>query len=1704
MHRPVKSASLIAATLLLCLASPLKRIGITLFISKALAQAPTSQDRTAKEVAMPKASPVNRATPKLCQNLQLLHTFESSATSVVVNPDGQTFVSGERDGTIKLRNLETGEVLRTLKGHSGEIKSLAISSDGRILASGSSNYNSKDNSSNIDIKIWNLHTGELLHSLDEPTDLPKSMSVAISPDGQSLISSWNKVIKIWNLATGELLRTLEGESDVAAIAVSPDSQILVSSYDSTIKLWNLATGELLRTLSEASGVKAIAISPDGQTLVGSTGYSEIKVWNLLTGELLRTLTGHSGFVYSVAISPDGQTLAGGTGNDDTIELWNLLTGDAICTLPKPDTSNSVTFSRDGQTLIRSSQSITSSENGRVDVMLLSEACPSQPALQQQAQANRLNEIALQQFNQGNFRAALKPLWQALDVYRELCARAGTGKTLYNLGEAYLNSWDERTALGFYELALPIFRELGDRTAEADALNGIGDVYTVHRRYRNSLEPGQFSKALEFLSQALAIYREVNHRAGEANILSDMGLIYSLTKRSTQSLEYFQQGLKIYRETGNLAKQAETLRYLRQVHRVQHQHERASEVYQQELAVRKTISDSLPDSSTSPAAKRTILNELAEGYYQLGQYPQAVESLQQLLAISRASAEHYEELKTLYKIAEVYHQWGEYPQALEFYQKALMLTSENRSIFHKSIILNEMGKIYLSIDQYSHALEFFQQALALKETNERAVLNNIGLVYEKLGEYSQALEFFHKALGLPEKTEEKSFIIIGRGGIPKDATLVDSLDHLVASLEQSLWRKEALGSKEEAEYGKEAEIGKGTALVNIGEVYRKLGQYRRALDFLERALTTFKLSKDSPRQAVTLNNIGVVYKSQGEYQQALESYQKALAIKRELGDKAGEALVLNNIGEIYRNQGQYPQAFEHYHQALKIFQSFRSIQSQGGNLSILGSTVNDSLPNEIIRISNENLIITNGAKVNLDSQLNVIINQPISHRRGEGATLHNLGVVYNELGQYSIALNLYKQALAIRKEIGDKVEEGNTLNNIGIVYNQLGQNSQALKYYQQALAVQREASDKAGEGTILNNIGLVYDELGQSSQSLESLNQALGIFKQLGDQSSIGNTLDSIGTVYTSLKQYPQALEFYQQALGFLRKVGNRAGERTTLSNMGSLLEKQNQPELAITFYKQSVNLTEIIRTELQVLPREEQKSYTQTVADTYRALANLLLSQGRILEAQKVLELLKVQEIRDFAKDTRAGESASGIDISQTEKAILDKYGSLIAFGQRVYECKQTACSQVNELNAQLEELTRQYNQSVATFEAEIRTRRASDDSSFDPRLLGNAQAIVEAQPGTLLIYPFVLDDKIWLLWVGKGGVVKSHPISHIGQKPLSELVVKFRSLLNDPASDIAQVQATGKQLYDILLKPIEAELKANNIQNLVFALDRVTRYIPMSALHDGQNYLIENYTVSTVLSAELTNIKEHRLANPQATSVLGLGLSEAKAGFNPLPHVPDELDAVVRQDSTDRRGIYPGLKFLNQAFNREVLRNNLVNQQVLHIATHGKFVPTSYLDSFLLLGTGEKLTIEDIKALPYMPDIQLVVLSACESALGGNLDGIEISSMSYYFLSRGAKAVMASLWLVNDASTSQLMQQFYSNLAAGTPTAPVTKAEALRQAQLSMLHGEAVTTINAAPRRSLGVRPIPDFLATSTNRTTPGFSHPYYWAPFILIGNGF
>ncbi|MBW4495478.1 MAG: serine/threonine protein kinase [Oscillatoria princeps RMCB-10] len=275
-----------------------------------------------------------------------------SVSAIAVNPipapskkgSGLSFASASF-GTIRLWDQGTGKLLHTFVGHSSWVRSLAISSDGQILASGSDDKT---------VRLWSLDG--LFRMLTIPAHTAAVRAVAISPDGQTLVSgSEDRTVRIWSLPTGQRLLTIAAHAGpVNALAISPDGQLLASaSDDKTVKIWNLNTGRVRSTLSgHAGAVLSLAISPDGKTLASGSADSTIKLWDLKTGKLRKTLRGYAGWVRSLAISPDGKLLASGA---DSIKLWNLKTGSELGTFSGHGTHvTAVAISPDGQTLISGS------------------------------------------------------------------------------------------------------------------------------------------------------------------------------------------------------------------------------------------------------------------------------------------------------------------------------------------------------------------------------------------------------------------------------------------------------------------------------------------------------------------------------------------------------------------------------------------------------------------------------------------------------------------------------------------------------------------------------------------------------------------------------------------------------------------------------------------------------------------------------------------------------------------------------------------------------------------------------------------------------------------------------------------------------------------------------------------------------------------------------------------------------------------------------------------------------------------------------------------------------------------------------------------------------------------------------------------------------------------------------------------------------
>ena len=1158
-----------------------------------------------------------------------------------------------------------------------------------------------------------------------------------------------------------------------------------------------------------------------------------------------------------------------------------------------------------------------------------------------------------------------------------------------------------------------------------------------------LAGGFLPEAMVFFQRVLKIQREIGDRAGEYVTLSEIGEIYRRLRQYSNALETYQVASVVARQIGDRAREGSTLTGIGSVYRDEQKFDKALEFYKQALVIHREL--------RNYAQEATVLYQMGEVSAAMGQFSMALETYQQASAIRTALSTGATEQNENHNL-----------RLIEIY--------------------NGIGEIYTEQAQYLKALEFFRKAQSLSDTwSHHRTHINLGRVHTRLGNYPDALKAFNKFIqDLPPST---SYQVVFRRG----CLAFGSDDRQGATVVEDL----------QTSKGVRLECATQLALAFAGkaEVYLKLGEYSQSLDYYQYALKLFQGVTpngyavnliDQSQQAVVLNNIGVVYKSQGQYESALNFYQQALLIHQELKDQLGAAISLNNIGEIHRNLGQYSDALRAYEQALGIFdQLYRSKFSLSRVLSTFDGSVGVMIRSDATQTSKLSTL-----RSQYSSNLKVV--------QGQASVLHNQGVIYDELGESEKAFNLYLSALATRNEINDISGAGATLNNMGLVHSSKGRYDLALKQYQQALEKRRQANDRPGEATTLNNIALVYERLGKPSQAIEPLQQALMIFRVLGDRAGEGNTLDSLGTIYKSLGQFGRASEAYQQSLGILRQIGNRPIECVTLSNMGDLFKQQQQPELAIAFYKQSVNVTESIRKDNQKLTPDLQASYTKTIAGTYRALADLLISQGRLSEGQRVLELLKVQEIRDFTRSD-ANLDKQQIALLTLEKEILAQHTTLIAFGQKLLECEQTK-QNCKTLRDQLDQNTIAFNNQSSQFQKELRQRLASDPAFLtSDQLSGVASDIINAQPGSALIYPLILDNKIRLLLAVKAGtqgvIFRTVEVPNVGQKQLWDKVNQLHNHLKTPTSDLTELQTTSAELYDWLIRPLEPELKTGKITSLVFSLDRATRYIPMAVLYDKERkqYLTQQYPTSTILSAELTKM-DSKLGTPSQVKILGLGLSNPIGGFSALNSVPSELAAIVRQPNQPQtKGIYNGQELLNQAFDLTSLRDNLQGQNILHIATHGSFEPGNPANSFILSGTGDKLTIDKLKTLSnYMRDIHLVVLSACQTAVGGpDESGIEVPGISFYFLQNKAKAVLASLWLVNDASTALMMQQFYTHLATGK-----TKAQALQQVQQDFLLGKLKLKDAEAIDRAGGRRQIKGQLPADS------FAHPYYWAPFILIGN--
>ena len=359
----------------------------------------------------------------------------------------------------------------------------------------------------------------------------------------------------------------------------------------------------------------------------------------------------------------------------------------------------------------------------------------------------------------------------------------------------------------------------------------------------------------------------------------------------------------------------------------------------------------------------------------------------------------------------------------------------------------------------------------------------------------------------------------------------------------------------------------------------------------------------------------------------------------------------------------------------------------------------------------------------------------------------------------------------------------------------------------------------------------------------------------------------------------------------------------------------------------------------------------------------------------------------------------------------------------------------------------------------------------------------IERQTGktTAIVYVLSRPDQLDLILVPPNGKLIYKSVSEATSARLQQTVGTFKREITNARSNDNRYLAPARKLYRWMIDPLKPDLEKLGVEVLVFSMDQGLRSLPIAALHDGQQFLVEQYGLGLIPSIMLTDTRYQSL---RSAKVLAFGADEF-TDLSPLPGVSVELSTITEN--------WPGKSFRNQEFTLDNLKSQRRDSsfEIVHLATHAEFRAGAPSNSFIQLWGDKKLRLDQLRRLGWNdPPVELLVLSACRTALGDEDAELGFAGLA---VQAGVKSALASLWHVSDEGTLGLMTEFYSHLRSAS-----IKAEALRQAQIAMIRG-TVSIEDGQLRGAAGDLSLPPELGQSQDKH---LSHPYYWSGFTMVGS--
>lgn len=992
---------------------------------------------------------------------------------------------------------------------------------------------------------------------------------------------------------------------------------------------------------------------------------------------------------------------------------------------------------------------------------------------------------------------------------------------------------------------------------------------------------------------------------------------------------------------------------------------------------------------------------------------------------------------------------------------------------------------------------YGKALALfKQINDKAgqatSLQYLGRLYEGQSDYRKAFENYSAALALWREVPDRRGEGYALSNIGTMQLYLGDLKLADIAFQQAREIYLEVGNRE----------GEGLCYQEIGNIYRQQGDLTKALEYLQQGLNIFREVGAKGRVPYVLSNIGVAYQDLGNLKQAADYQNQALVIFRELAQKSGIALALFNLGDVYAQRGETRQALSFYQQALPLCLDAGD-QNCAGRTHRRLAGVYDSLGETQTALDH----YAKGAAIFRQRE------RPVELAR----MLNTSGRLYSLLGDKKRAAALHAEALTLSRKAQSRQDEAEALSNLAELNEDEGQAQKAREQYQQALAISRGIKHRLAEATNLNRLGLLAHSTGDKLEAIKYFEQALAISNELGAKPNGAMTLNNLGVVHQRSDDAKLALDYFNRALGIFREIENKNGEAMILYRVAMTQKKLGQIPEARRNITSALEIVETIRGK--IASTDLRSSYLSTVQDYYGLYIDLLMQEHRNrpaerfdLTALQVSEQARARGLLDLLQEAKA-DVRQNVDAKflSREKELVELINAKVARQQQIISDPQKA-ELAKSLGHEIAQLSDEYER----LQASIRQSNPhyADLLHSRPSSLADLQKLLDAE--TVLLEYKLGHDRSYLWAVSTNGLesfelpgraeIESlarqfyQSLTERNRAPKSETPVQKRSRVQTADRN---VESTAQRLSAMLLDPLGPAIA--NKRMLVVA-DGALQYVPFNVLVSiagvRRNTPAHNEVMSLpsiAVLAQLRNVNG-RTVPPKSVAVFADPVFDSDDPRLPAAvrrKVP-RFDNVLTQSESDfdfgqtGEGLprliasreeakailalsngtsYGALDF--EASRERAMSAELRQYRVLHFATHSLLNTARPQFSGIVLSLYDEkgkerdgfLRLNQIYNLRLSSD--LVVLSACSTALGKDVRGEGLVGLTRGFMYAGAPRVLASLWKVDDEATAELMKLFYQNLLQKK----LPPSQALTAAQIEM-------------------------------QTQARWRSPYYWAAFILQGD--